>query len=117
MSDEPFERRPGNGEHDPERYRWDREPNPHDEPEHGAREQAEHGDGREVPERRERREMPQRDDHPVEHERVADEAVPPAPPKSYAWVCLEDRLADEQHGRRDREKAEKWKRERRVAGR
>jgi len=55
-------------------------------PEHRAGEQAKDRDRREVAERRERREVPQRHHHPVQHQRVRDQAVPPAPAKCGARI-------------------------------
>ena len=114
MADQPFERRPGHREHKPQRNPRRHQPQPHDKPKHDRHQERQDRDRREVAEGGQRREVPQCDYHPIEHERIGHQSVPPAPPKRGAGIRVGYRLPDEQHGRRDREETQDRQGERRI---
>ena len=115
MTDRPFDRRPDHRKRDRERQRGQPQAHAHDEPEERAAPEGLERDRGQIAERRQWGEVPERHDHPVEHQRLRGQAVPEAHIECAADVLLPHGLADQQDRRSDRHEAQERKVERGVA--
>ena len=116
MGDDPFDRGPGDGEHDPQWNQRQAPPHADDEPEHQGVPQAVDRDGGEVAEPRERGEVPQRHHEPVEHRPLRDEPVPEAPGQRGPRVRLALELPQQHDRGGERDEADDGEVKRRIAG-
>jgi hypothetical protein len=115
MADRPFQRGPEERKHQGQRQAGIGAAQAGDEPEQPTREDAEEVDGDSIAEGCEGGKVPQRHDHPVEHERVREEPIAESPAPRGARVGF--RVQQQEHRRHERDETENRQGKRRIASR